>query len=94
LVLYRVLFGLDITSPYVCIGLALVLGVAVPTALSVLRERSPAVQLLFESPDFHLPPVLARLAGKLDRWLLPPSTAPAAPRSFDQSTIPGSSANP
>jgi fucose 4-O-acetylase-like acetyltransferase len=93
-VLYSVLFGLDITSPYVCIGLALVLGIAVPTGLSVLRERSPAVQLLFESPDFHLPPILARLAGKLDRWLLPPSTPSGAPRSFDQSTIPGSSAKP
>lgn len=112
-VLYNILFDAGITSPYVCIGLALLLGILVPTGLALLRERSAAVALLFESPNFRVPVPLGRLAEALDRLLLPPSLgrkargpAPAQPAaapatdsasasiSFDQTTIPGSSAQP
>ena len=71
MLLYNLLFGMGILSPYLCIGLALALGLTVPTVLALCRPHSRAVNYLFEGPDIELPPLLARTAASLQKALMP-----------------------
>ncbi len=82
IVLNKVLFANGIATPYLCIGLALVLGIATPTILAHLKRRSPPLNYLFEGPDVPVGPTIARLAGAIERI-----TMPGQRRSADQRSM-------
>lgn len=69
--LYSALFGRGITNPYVCISIALPLAIGTATLLAHARSHSRAVNYLFEGPDIRLGPSIAKLAGWLERLLIP-----------------------
>lgn len=68
--LYRALDGVDV-SVYFKIGLALSLGIIVPTILAHLRERSLLVNRLFEGPEITFGPALTRLINRAEKIFLP-----------------------
>jgi fucose 4-O-acetylase-like acetyltransferase len=71
ILVYEFLFLQGITSAYLCIGLALALGILAPTALALSKPRSTMVRRLFEAPDFRFSPALERVMARVEVMLMP-----------------------